>query len=551
MTMPRTIRFLLKILLPLAVLFFFIRFGLDYWVNRRLNKLINNQSGQLHQLTYDDITIRLTEGSVWLEGLRYVPIKSKVEEVVSQKTNPTVVLELRVEKAELIGFSYWSLAKGLIQVDEIVIDRPDVSVYILPKPDQKDTSSNFQETSDLLTGVRLNGFKIENARGSIFNTDLIDTTAYGSMEQFNYEMRDVDYEQSEDKNVANWVADIQMQAKNVSIPNAGGYAINLGELQFDFSENSIQLKDGGMKPTKSLTEFEEDNPYRKARFSFDFDQMILNDVDYSRIFYQEWFAKELQIDGLDFSLFINNQKPFPSNKKFHFIPTLVRAIPKPIALDSIRLNNCVFQYAIPGKDGEKQAQLWFNQINGYLTGFTNQKDRSGNQQLVLDASCSPQGKGTIHTRWELGLNDVKDPFKLEVFGKSLDLPSFNTIVQRTTHIAINEGVMSELTFSMSGDTKGANGSISYSLKDVDITVARYKEEKGIKEDKFFSFMANQLVAKTHKEERKYQSTFNLSRPAKTSFFKLFWLGLQEGLKEGFIHNQAHKKSRKRKAKNKV
>jgi hypothetical protein len=551
MTMPRTIRFLLKVLLLVTVLFFLIRFGLDYWVNRRLNKLINNQSGQLHELTYSDITIRLTEGSVWLEGLRYVPIKSKVEEVVSQKTNPSVVLELDVERAELIGLSYWSLVKGVIQVDEILIDRPDVSVYILPKPDQKDTLSNFQKTSDLLTGIRLEGFRIENARGSIFNSDLIDTTAYGSMEQFNYEMRDVNYELSEDKNVANWVADIQIQAKNVSIPNAGGYAMNLGELQLDFSENRIQLKEGSMRPTKSLTEFEEENPYRKARFSFKFEDMVLNDVDYSRILYQEWFAKDLQVDGLEFSVFINNQKPFPPNKKFHFIPTLVRAIPKPIALDSIRLNNCSFQYAIPGKDGEKRAQLWFDQINGYLTGLTNQKDGSGNQLLVLDASCSPQGKGTIHTRWELGLNDVKDPFKLSVSGKSLDLPAFNTIVQRTTHVAINEGDMSGLEFSMSGDTKGAHGSISYSLKDVDITVARFKEEKGIKEDKFFSFMANQLVAKTHKEERKYQSTFSLSRPSKTSFFKMFWLGLQEGLKEGFIHNQAHKKPRKRKSKNKA
>ena len=538
----------LAVLIVLAIAF---RVGFYFWVNTRLTKLLNEQPDQLHHLSYDHLRVRLLEGSVWLQGLSYEPNEQLVKEALKQDQHPELTVELKVEKAELLGLSYIKLLKNIVHVDSILIEKPTLAIYILPKPKvtRSTKSTAYQQLSN---GIQLGGLKIVEAEAAIYSTDLKDTLAYGSMQQLDYEMRGVNYQDSIKNDLGQLVADIQLQAKGVSIPDAGGYHVELDELGLDFYRNNITFAKGSMTPNQTLKEFEEKHPYRKPRFKVSFDTVHLMNVDYGRVLYHEWFAEELAVEGLNANLYINNQKPFPPDKEFHFLPTLIRSIPKPIALHLVKMTDCTFKYEMPGKEGEKQAELWFNNIDGTLTGLTNLTEKdSVLQPLELDITCSPQGKGNVHTIWKMNLQDSDDGFDIYVNATELDLPSFNSMVQRTTHIAINSGELPSMVFTMRGNDAKARGDIRYGLEKVDLTVNRVSDKKGIHTDKFVSFLANKVVAKTNQEVRYYKSHYQLERPEQTSFFKFFWLGLQEGLKEGFLHNQEYKKKRKRKGKNKA
>jgi len=551
MQTPKTIRVFVISLVVLTLLSFVLGLGFNYWVNTRLSRLLNERPGQIHYLSYDHLRVKLLQGSVWLEGLNYGPKKELLKQALQQDVHPELAIDLQVEKAELLGLSYWKLLQNIVHVDSILIEEPTLAIYILPKPKtiKEDKPKAYEQLSN---GIQLGGLKIIGAGAAIYSTNLSDTVSYGSMQEFNYEMRGVNYQDSIKNNLGQLVTDIQLQAKGVFVPDVGGYHVKLDGLELDFSRNNITLEGGSMTSNSSLQEFEKEHPYRKPRIDASFDTIHLINVDYGRVLYKEWFAQELAVKGLAMSLYINNQKPFPPDKEFHFIPTMIRTIPKPIALHKVDLTDCSFRFSIPGKEGEQRAELWFDDIDGTLSGLTNltQEDTTLSP-LKLDITCSPQGKGNIHTVWNLNLQDPHDGFDVYVKATKLDLPAFNTIVQRTTHIAVNSGELPDMEFTMRGNTAMANGMMRYGLDNVDLTVNRVNKKRGLHTDKFVSFVANKVVAKTQKEVRYYKALYQLKRPAETSFFKFLWLGMQEGLKEGFIHNQEHKKRQKRKRKNKV
>ena len=59
--------------------------------------------------------------------------EERIGRMVIDELNKCLKTELQVEKAELLGLSYWKLLQNIVHVDSILIEEPTLAIYILPK----------------------------------------------------------------------------------------------------------------------------------------------------------------------------------------------------------------------------------------------------------------------------------------------------------------------------------------------------------------------------------------------------------------------------------
>lgn len=522
-----------------------LRIAIGYWVNTQLTKHLNARESRWYDITYSNMDVRLLEGSVWLEDFKLSPRTEVFDSLVQLRKNPAIALSFQVDQLVLQELNYKALLKDGLSADKIEVDNPSVKLYLLPKPLINDSASGgTKQTEFSYSHIDLKYFGIQNARAEVFKVSYSDTLDYGSMEAFNFSVEGIDYN-ADSILTPLMVEDAYVNLGGVRLNDLNGYKVELDSARLNFKDNILNLKGGSLSPLVSIEQFEKQGSYRKALFSYTFEKVLLEDVAYEQALYQEWIAKHLALEGFNMDLFINNNLPFHPEKDFSFPVSKLMRIPKTLAIDSVSLSNCSFIYRIPGKELESRAKLFFEDINGNITGFTNQRNGDENQVMEANLSCVPHATGRIESNWKFDLAEDADDFRVQVELTGADLTKFNSIIESTTHVHVKNGAMPSLSFQIVGDAKSAYGSIAYQLENMDIQLNKVKEE-GKKEQKFLSFVANKVVHSKHDEPRNFKGTYKLNRPEQTSFFKFIWLGLQEGLKEGFIHNTYKKELRKEK-----
>ncbi len=532
--------------LLLIFLLFMLRFAFGYWLNSRLTSHLNNRSERLYDVQYSNLDFSIIQGSVWLNDFELIPRPEVVNDLVAKKQNPELVMHLEVGHVELVSLDYFRLAKNELLVENILIENPSVQLFLLPKPDQPDSTLPAPHAREFsYSRIALQSFEILDAETKVFKVSKADTSVFGTMNDFDFLVKGFSYVGTDGKAPVE-VLDVELSAAEVRLDDLAGHVLTLDSMNLDFLKNTLVLKAGTFEPVQSVEEFDQSTPVRKPYFSYTFQEMVLSDVAYELALYQEWKAKHLHLDGFEASIYINNSKPFPEGKKFDFITSKIRSIPSPVALDSISLSNCSFTYQLPGKELERRAALYFERINGFINGFTNLLDTTkAHEYIEANISCVPHATGKVQSYWKFDLLDPHDHFEVDLTLTDADLVKFNSIIERTTHVHVASGNIPKLEFAMRGDTRKAAGTAYYELNSMDLRMNAVKDAKK-SEKKFLSFVVNNVVRAKHEESRHFRAKFTINRGEQTSFFKFVWEGLQAGLKNGFMHNTYKKELREQK-----
>ncbi|KAB1063922.1 DUF748 domain-containing protein [Salibacter halophilus] len=522
-------------------------FGLEKWVEYKLKKLLQSNETYLYSLYFEGVDVKLFDGSASLTKFKVSPNRSIVDQLIENKTNPEIIFQLKVKSVNLNKLSYFQLLNSELQIGELTISKPEVTLELLPKPDEKPPEDgNKKDYSSLFSfkSLLIKNFAIEEASASLhhYQTKSSKSRQIGSMDSFNMIAGQIQY--NPEGSIQNRLSTegIIIEASEVVFPNYEEKQIRLSRLKFDFNERKIQLKSGSVQHLESIEAFQRQTQFRKMWFRFQFSDLTIDEIDYESALYQNWLAEKLSVDSLNIQLFNNPRLPFPPDRKFPFFQSALKSIQNPIKIDSVLINNSALTYQIPGLKGEPRSQLEFEQINGYLKNVTNSLPTSG--KTIFEVSCLPNNTGWLHSTWTFDLSSTEDDFFIAANATDLDLSKFNQLIEPQTRVHINSGNIPYLKLRMDGNKYQNHVKMNYEFRDADIEVFKYDQETGQKKKrKIASFLANLVIDNPLKDEYKFETKSTVNRPSETTFFKFIWLGILDGFKEGAFNNRYEKKEK--------
>ncbi len=328
--------------------------------------------------------------------------------------------------------------------------------------------------------------------------------------------------------------DIRFSTRNLVLPLDNGFY-------------TLQL--GGVDLTKSNALFEHIrlvSPYPKMEFAYlqprhaDWFDVSVGSVSLTGIDLPSYFTdKVLRIDDVQVSdvvlqNFKNQQIPGPR----HIVPMIYSGLQKaPVKLDFKRVGvkNFSVVYEELAKKGKTPGKLFFTDMNGAFSGFTNLVSRP-DQYIRLDANGKLMGQGAFTATWKLPVDSLNDRFLLNARLDSFDLTTLNELIVPLASAEVQSGHVREMTFSTEASSKGATVEMLFLYND--LKAALLKEKDGeLTDKKFLTSLVNLILKNDNPDKTKNgynnprHSNVSIVRDPYHSTFNYLWQILRPPLIE--------------------
>jgi len=326
--------------------------------------------------------------------------------------------------------------------------------------------------------------------------------------------------------------DIQFNTSNLSFPiDKGFYTLQIGELGFEkggvFKVNDIKLI-----PAYPKMEFAYHHPQHKDWFDVSVGNIELRGIDYPTFFANK--KLNLKRAGINNVLF-QNFKSHKIDVGHNLMPMIYEGLQKlslKINIDTVDVRNFNVVYEELTKKGTIPGKIFFTDMNGLLTGFTNEV--TGPQQYInLDADGKLMGTGYFTANWKLPVDSTNDNFLLSAHLTNFNLEELNQIITPMFPARVKSGFISDFKFNTSATSLGAD--VDMNMLYNDLTVQLLKEKDGkLVESKFTTWAANAIVRNNNPNnpnKKSRQPSVTVVRDPYHSTFNYIWQILKPPLIE--------------------
>ena len=124
---------------------------------------------------------------------------------------------------------------------------------------------------------------------------------------------------------------------------------------------------------------------------------------------------------------LKNQKIPVPRRIVPMIYTGLQRAPVKLDFQKVSVKNFSVVYEELAKKGTVPGKLFFTNMNGTFTGFTNIVSRP-DQYIVLNANGKLMGKGDFTATWKLPVDSLNDRFLLNARLDSFDLTALNELL---------------------------------------------------------------------------------------------------------------------------
>jgi hypothetical protein len=226
-------------------------------------------------------------------------------------------------------------------------------------------------------------------------------------------------------------------------------------------------------------------------------------------------------------------KEDPTSKIGKYPQQLLQKLATNIYIKKININNGYIKYRERGKISKNVGDVFFNEINGTLSNFTNIDSYiKSNNIMTVDVTCKFLKVASIATTWLLPLNSNDGSFTITGKVGSFDGAKLNPITEPLGLASINSATINSFDFSMKGNDLKASGDAVLLYDNLKLTMLKKVEgETELKNKAGLSVLANVFIKNKNPANgtiRKGDMAFD--RVMNKSFFNLVWKSIFAGAK---------------------
>ena len=328
--------------------------------------------------------------------------------------------------------------------------------------------------------------------------------------------------------------DIRFSTRNLAFPLDGGfYTLKVGGV--DLTRSSAVIDRIRLVSPFPKMQFAYLQPHHKDWFDVSVGQVSLTDIDLPSYFLE----KVLRIADVQVSdVVLQNLKNQKIPVSRHIVPMIYTGLQKaPVKLDfqRVKVKNFSVVYEELSKKGTVPGKLFFTDMNGRFTGFTNIVSRP-DQYIVLDADGKLMGKGAFTATWKLPVDSLNDRFLLNARLDSFDLTALNELLLPLASVEVRSGQVREMTFSTEASSKGATVNMLFLYNDLKATLLKEKDGEST-DRKFLTSLVNRILKHDNPDKARQgvdkprHSSVSIIRDPYHSTFNYLWQILRPPLIE--------------------
>ncbi|MFO7825654.1 MAG: hypothetical protein R6V72_17075 [Cyclobacterium sp.] len=335
-----------------------------------------------------------------------------------------------------------------------------------------------------------------------------------------------------------------------SVDNIEGY---MDEAQVHVNEymNTISTKDLSFNTTDQRMVIEQVSFHNKLdkyeyinKFEKETNWMELSNarLQVEGMDFQEFFRKgrimaaSLHLDQMELEVFRDKRKPEDTTKRPKMVHEILGELPRQLDLKTISIDGAYIAYEErPDTKAPSAGKIFFDQVNGEITGFSNVKDESAdNDTLKILAQGRLMGTGLIDMQANYLINDENGKFFMKGKVGGMVLAPLNDLIMPATRVALKSGRLNDLYFDIEADELEGTGEVIVKYEDLEIEILdkNFERDQNIFR-KLGAFLANKVVIRSqnpNKSGNLSKGDVYFKRAQHKFIFHYWWNLVLSGLK---------------------
>lgn len=507
-------------ILSLIVLVLLFNFGLNFWVNKQLPKIISEKNTTAYNISYDDLQIDLLSKNIKASKINISPKREKNDSIKK------LGIYSKIASIEIIEFKVWDiLFNNRIKANNIIINNPQIILYKETKNainNSKSLGSDVVEPFQkiiMVSSIQLNNGNLKivhtktskpilslvnlslNLDGIVITDDLLQKKIPFSYDSYRIKTDSVYYQ----------ISDV--------------YHLTAQDLET--TNNNLTLKKFALIPEYSRRQFVNSLQKEKDLFTLQAELIKLNAMDWGikddKLFFN---VNSIAIDQMSANIY-RNKLPADDLSKKPLYNKLLRDIAFPLKIDTLNIRNSILVYEEEINFEKGPGMLTFDDFNLTATHIQSgyKQEKLPNINIAID--CKFMNNSPFKVQWNFNVLDKKDSFKFKGKINNLkmtDLSRFTKPYIRAT----TQGTFDQLDFTIKGND--FNSYETATLKYHDLKVTLHRKDDPQKKSKLKSWVAN-LIVKNDTDGKTVPAEAKVERIPEKSFFNFLWLNVAEILKQ--------------------
>jgi len=327
--------------------------------------------------------------------------------------------------------------------------------------------------------------------------------------------------------------DISFSTENLSFPiDNGFYTVTIGDVSLLKQGEKLELNNIKMKSLYPQMEFAYRHPNHKDWFDVSVGNFTAKGIDIPRFFTDNVLKiDDVQVSDVDLKNFKNQQIATP-RRLSPMIYEKIQKAPVKFSVGNMDVINFAVTYEELSKKGETPGKIFFTEMNGHFSGFTNIVNEP-EQYIKLDADGKLMDEGYFTATWKIPVDPYNDRFILRANLHNFDLQELNQLIQPLANANVTNGVAENTQFNMDASSVGAHISMSFLYSGLRVNVMKEKNGE-LGSNKFITGLANAVIRRNNPKNPKSKPRsvdIYVERDPYHSTFNYFWQILQPALVE--------------------
>lgn len=527
----------------LGLIILFIIIGtIGFWslkpmLSKRLKSAVLETTDSLYYLDFKDINYGIITGQADILEVTWRADTNMYERLKKAKKMPDNIYQGKVNGIKLSGLRPWTIffAKKL-HISTITIKDPNVSILHEKQiyNSFKTAKSPYQIISKFVKSFSVEKIVFENIYIAYTSHQKPKRPHITRIENLDLEVSDllIDSTSDKDKNRFYYTKECIFGLKKIEIPSEDSLnTIKVNELLFSTKTRSVSMKDLVLQPRFKEMEYSV-HTNGDDRIGIHFNNIKLEEIDIEKLFEEKKiYAQNLNISHGKVTVFTDTRsfnvppkspyRPFPHeafkdwNLKF--------------MIDSIKIRDFDITYSEYNPDTKSVGNVLFKKVVGNILNFTNDTiTLKNNSHCLVILKGSLMNKAPITLHFNFDLLATKGDFLFTGNVGKMQMPALNQVTESLGFAKAEKGFLTDYTCHIKGDRYALNGSATLLYQDLNITILKKGEEKGLKKRKLLSFFANAFVIKDSNPTQKQPvrvAVINYKRIPEKPFFFTLWKGI--------------------------
>lgn len=310
------------------------------------------------------------------------------------------------------------------------------------------------------------------------------------------------------------------------------YEISAGQLELSTTNKRMHIDSIQLIPKYERHQFAKKVGHETDRITITLDHINWEGIDSEQLNRGNGLSgQHIALKNADIDIYRDKRLPFPTNTKPPLPQQMIRSIPFPVDIDSIKFLNSNIRYSERTPKSEESGFIDFSDVSATFENVSNDKEEwkeENNPRLRAEAKIMDKARLITDFSFNMADSSYKQFIKGNL--QPMDMKPLNKALEPLALIRIEDGKILGMDFDMTLSEQRAEGEVTLRYEKLKISLLNKEGTKEEFKNKISSLIANTFKIKSgNKGDDPRIGKVDFEREEEKSTFNYWWKSLLSGL----------------------